>query len=177
MGTWGQTCHNTTTGSYQDTKMKLMILASLLSLAAADADAFYSSYGYGSYVSPLSYHHYPAPRLSAPLLRTFHASALPHVASSRSFPAVPAVPGVVAKTVQTAPAVIAKAAVVSQPPSADVPVVVSSQDEDKNFAFGYSNINSARHEEGNAYTGVAGSYTDGRTTVNYVADRFGFRRV
>ena len=69
----------------------------------------------------------------------------------------------------------------SQPPSADVPMVVStqyhSQDEDKNFAFGYSNINSARHEEGNAYTGVAGSYTDGRTTVNYVADRFGFRRV
>ena len=72
-----------------------------------------------------------------------------------------------------------QAAVVSQPASLAVPRVVSSQyhsqDEDKNFAFGYSNINSARHEAGNALTGVAGSYTDGRTTVNYVADRYGFR--
>ena len=70
---------------------------------------------------------------------------------------------------------------VSQPASPAVSRVVSrqyhSQDEDKNFAFGYSNINSARHEAGNAVTGVVGSYTDGRNTVNYVADRFGFRRV
>ena len=51
------------------------------------------------------------------------------------------------------------------------------QDEDKNFAFGYTNINSARHEAGNAYTGVVGSYTDGRNTVNYVADAYGFRRI
>ena len=51
------------------------------------------------------------------------------------------------------------------------------QDEDKNFSFGYSNINSARHEAGNAYTGVTGSYTDGRHTVNYVADVYGFRRI
>ena len=52
-----------------------------------------------------------------------------------------------------------------------------AQDEDKNFAFGYTNINSARHEAGNAYTGVVGSYTDGRNTVNYVADAYGFRRI
>ena len=48
----------------------------------------------------------------------------------------------------------------SPPASPAVPRVVSSQyhsqDEQKNFAFGYSNINSARHEAGNAYTGVAG---------------------
>ena len=80
--------------------------------------------------------------------------------------------------------VLLQAAVVSQPAQLASPAVTRvvssqyhSQDEDKNFAFGYSNINSARHEAGNAYTGVVGSYTDGRTTVNYVADRNGFRRV
>ena len=52
-----------------------------------------------------------------------------------------------------------------------------AQDEDKNFAFGYTNINSARQEAGNAYTGVTGSYTDGTNTVNYVADAYGFRHV
>merc|ERR1719348_723846 len=48
---------------------------------------------------------------------------------------------------------------------AAVPSVTSSQfhaqDEDKNFSFGYSNINSARQESGNALTGVVGSYSNG----------------
>merc|ERR550539_548103 len=164
--------------------MKLLVLASILALASAeadaeaDADSFYGSYGsygsYGPYRSVLAYP-YAARGFAAPLLRTFPAPSVRRVA---------AVPTVLTKTVQPAPSVIAQAAVpavVSQPASPAVPTVVSSQyhiqDENKNFAFGYSNINSARHEEGNAYTGVTGSYTDGRTTVNYVADRFGFRRV
>jgi len=54
-----------------------------------------------------------------------------------------------------------------------------AQDEDKNFSFGYSNINSAKQETGNAYGGVTGSYTytdeAGVHTVNYVADHLGFR--
>ena len=62
-----------------------------------------------------------------------------------------------------------------------VPSVTSSQyhsqDEDKNYSFGYSNINSARQESGNAYTGVVGSYSDGVRTYNYVADGLGFRHV
>merc|ERR1739847_210123 len=133
----------------------------------ADAEAFYGVYGPSLYYRP--HHPFTAPGFVAPpLLRTFPA---------------PSVRRVVTKTVQAAPApsLIAQAAVpavpaavVSQPASPAVPSVVSSQyhsqDEETNFAFGYSNINSARHEAGNAYTGVAGSYTDGRNTVNYVAD-------
>merc|ERR1712189_80170 len=62
---------------------------------------------------------------------------------------------------------------------AAVPSVTSSQfhaqDEDKNFSFGYSNINSARQESGNALTGVVGSYSNGHNTINYVADAYGYR--
>merc|ERR1711874_235029 len=159
-------------------KMKLLVLASILALASAeaDADSFYGSYSpYGSYGSSVLPYTYATRGYAAPLLSRFPAASVRRVA---------AVPEVLTKTVQPAPAVLAQAAapaVVSQPASLAVPRVVSTQyhtqDEDKNFAFGYSNINSARHEAGNAYTGVVGSYTDGRTTVNYVADRFGFRRV
>merc|ERR1712227_832817 len=78
------------------------------------------------------------------------------------------------------PAVAAVApAVVAEARAAAVPTIASSQyhsqDEDKNFSFGYSNINSARQESGNAYTGVVGSYSDGRNTINYVADQYGYR--
>merc|ERR1712198_69214 len=62
---------------------------------------------------------------------------------------------------------------------AAVPSVTSSQfhaqDEDKNFSLGYSNINSARQESGNALTGVVGSYSNGHNTINYVADAYGYR--
>lgn len=70
-------------------------------------------------------------------------------------------------------------------PAAPVPApVVSSQfaaqDEFGNTEFGYSNVNSQKHEVGNAYTGVSGSYqyvdAAGKLqTVNYVADALGFR--
>ena len=56
-----------------------------------------------------------------------------------------------------------------------------SQDEDGNFSFGYSNVNSARREVGNGRGGVRGSYSykdqAGTHTVEYVADRHGFRLV
>ena len=76
--------------------------------------------------------------------------------------AVPAVPGVEMKSV---------------PITTNSLVSSQYQDEDKKFAFGYTNLNSARHEEGNAYNGMVGSYRDGWNTVNYVADAFGFRRI
>ena len=49
------------------------------------------------------------------------------------------------------------------------------QDEFGNLNYGYSNLNVAKHEIGNAYTGVSGgySYVDANgqlQTVNYVAD-------
>merc|ERR1711981_1192189 len=56
----------------------------------------------------------------------------------------------------------------------------AAQDEFGNSQYGYSNLNSAKHEVGNAYTGVSGSYqyvdAAGKLqTVNYVADHLGFR--
>merc|ERR1712062_251310 len=129
-------------------KMKLLVLASILALASAeaDADAFYGSYSpYGSYGSSVLPYTYATRGFAAPLLNRFPAPTVRRVA------AVPE--EVLTKTVQPAPAVLAQAAVpavVSQPASLAVPRVVSTQyhtqDEDKNFAFGYSNINRARHE-------------------------------
>merc|ERR1719264_881658 len=81
--------------------------------------------------------------------------------------------------------VIAKAAPVAVAPApVAVPTPVSSQyqaqDEFGNTNYGYSNINSAKQEVGNAYTGVAGSYqyVDANNIpqrVDYVADDLGFR--
>merc|ERR1711874_815972 len=159
--------------------MKLLVLACLAALVSADAEAeadpyYLGSYGYGSYyrspvVSPYVYGRRYG--LSAPLQRTFvvrqpSAAPAPAIAQAQS-----SAPALLAKAVPANPAV----------PMATTNSLVSSQyhaqDEDKNFSFGYSNINSARHEAGNAYTGVTGSYTDGRHTVNYVADVYGFRRI
>jgi len=89
-----------------------------------------------------------------------------------------------------APAAVAPATVASYAAAAPViapavpaPAVSSqfqTQDEFKNTAYGYSNINSAKHEVGNAYGGVTGSYSyvDANgvlQTTNYIADGLGFR--
>ena len=82
----------------------LQVLASILAVASAeaDADAFYGSYG--SYGSVLPYT-YTTRGFPAPLLRNFAAPAVPHVA---------AVPAVVAKTLQPEPSVITKVGSLSQ---------------------------------------------------------------
>merc|ERR1711953_1575511 len=54
------------------------------------------------------------------------------------------------------------------------------QDEFGNYEYGYSNIHSMKHEAGNAYTGVSGTYSyvdpNGLTqTTNYIAGGLGFR--
>merc|ERR1712112_759897 len=99
-------------------------------------------------------------------------------AAGYATPIVAAAPAVAAvRTVAAAPVVAAAPAVAEV--RAAVPTVTSSQfhsqDEDKNYSFGYSNINSARQESGNALTGVVGSYSNGRNTINYVADAYGYR--
>merc|ERR1712055_1026132 len=91
-----------------------------------------------------------------------------------------------------APAAVAPATVATYAAAAPViapavpaPAVSSqfqTQDEFKNTAYGYSNINSAKHEVGNAYGGVTGSYSyvDANgvlQTTNYIADGLGFRVV
>merc|ERR1712062_501116 len=55
-----------------------------------------------------------------------------------------------------------------------------AQDEFGNIQYGYSNINSQKHETGNTYGGVSGSYSyvDANgvvQTTNYIADGLGFR--
>lgn len=55
-----------------------------------------------------------------------------------------------------------------------------AQDEFGNLNFGYANINSARHEAGNGYLGVTGSYqyvdANGKLqTTTYIADALGYR--
>merc|ERR1712142_605784 len=55
-----------------------------------------------------------------------------------------------------------------------------AQDEFGNLQYGYSNLNSVKHEVGNTYGGVSGgySYVDANgqlQRVEYVADGLGFR--
>ena len=74
--------------------------------------------------------------------------------------------------------------------AAPVPIVAAApttpssqfqaQDEFGNIQYGYSNINSQKHEVGNTYGGVSGSYSyvdaNGQVqTTNYIADALGFR--
>merc|ERR1712240_214524 len=173
--------------------MKVLILASALvacAYAEADADALYygayGAYGGAALGYPYAYARgyaagYAAPVVAAaPAVAAVRTVAAPVIA--KSAPLVAAAP-VVAKTapVVAAAPVVAKAAPVVAEVRAAVPTVTSSQfhsqDEDKNYSFGYSNINSARHESGNALTGVVGSYSDGFRTYNYVADGLGFRHI
>merc|ERR1711936_1369179 len=56
----------------------------------------------------------------------------------------------------------------------------AAQDEFGNTQYGFSNLNSQKHEVGNTYTGVQGSYSyvDANgvvQTTNYIADGLGFR--
>merc|ERR1712004_895015 len=86
-------------------------------------------------------------------------------------PVAAAAPATIAQTYAPAFAPVPAPAVSSQ---------FAAQDEFKNTHYGYSNLNSAKQESGNAFTGVAGSYqyVDANgvlQTVNYVADALGFR--
>jgi len=182
--------------------MKVLVVISALIAgicADADADALYGAYGaYGG--AALGYPYAYARGYARPAVAAAHVVAAPAVRTIAA-PAIAAVHTVAAPAVRTiaapavrtvaAPAVaavrtvaapvIAKAAPVVAEVRAAVPTVTStqfhSQDEEKNFAFGYSNINSARQESGNALTGVTGSYSDGFRTYNYVADGLGFRHI
>merc|ERR1711872_379744 len=160
----------------------MVVVSALIAGICADADAdalYYGSYGaYGGRALGYPYAYargYAAPAVAA--VRTVAAApvvAAPAVGTI----ATPAVATV--RTVAAAP-VIAKAVPVVAEVRAAVPTVTStqfhSQDEEKNYAFGYSNINSARQESGNALTGVTGSYSDGFRTYNYVTDGLGFRHI
>ena len=138
------------------------MVASLLAAAKAEA---YLPLGYNSYALNgafgLGYNGYAL------------GGALPYGAAPLAAAPIAAAPAVAAPAAVTA---------VLKTAAPAIPSVTSSQyragDELGNTAFGYSNINSARQEQGNA-AGVAGSYSfndeAGLHTVNYVADGLGFR--
>merc|ERR1712198_734045 len=168
--------------------MKYLIVLTVAALASCDpdAEALYSNY----YGAPLPYARLSAGygyAAAAPAIRTI---ARPAIAAPVAVQRTIAAPVAVQRTI-AAPAIaqvntiaapaIAQVNTIAAPVAqvqAAVPSVTSSQfhaqDEDKNFSFGYSNINSARQESGNALTGVVGSYSNGHNTINYVADAYGY---
>jgi hypothetical protein len=92
-------------------------------------------------------------------------------------------PVLAAKPVEVKAAPVA-APILAAPYAVAPPVAPSSQfqaqDEFGNLQYGYANINSQKHEVGNTYGGVSGSYSyvdaNGEVqTTNYIADHLGFR--
>merc|ERR1711953_334649 len=115
--------------------------------------------------------------LSAPL--TYGAAPIAYRTATAPVVTIKAAPVVTVKAAP-APAVTVKAA--PAPVNQATSTQFHAQDEFGNFQYGYSNINSQKHETGNIHTGVSGSYsyTDAHgigRTINYVADGLGFRHV
>jgi len=127
----------------------------------------YSGYGALPAVSYASAYSAPAHFAYGAEVTALNASPAPAVAYAAAPVIAEAVP---------AP-VIAKAAPIA--PLASHSSQYQAQDEQRNFAYGYQNINSAKQETGNAYGGVTGSYSyadeAGVHTTHYVADDMGFR--
>merc|ERR1712012_1175240 len=101
--------------------------------------------------------------LGAPL--TYGAAPIAYQTAAAPAPVV---------TVNAAPAPVVAA------PPANPSSQFQAQDEFGNLEYGYANINSQKHEVGNTYGGVSGSYSyvdaNGQIqTTNYIADGLGFR--
>merc|ERR1712156_676463 len=142
----------------QDTNIFIMKSFLLFTASLAVASAQYVHYGAGGY--------------------TYGAGAYPYVTGAYPY-AAGAYP-VVTTGATYAPTYTAP---VAAPAVAAAPAVTATQyhgqDELGNTQYGYSNINSAKHEVGNAH-GVQGtySYVDANgivQTTNYIADDLGFR--
>merc|ERR1739838_1239126 len=142
--------HRLATTKHNNMKVLILVCSLVASIyAEADADAFYGAYGtYGAYGgAALGYPYAYARGYAAPAFGAYRrVAAAPIVAA----PAVGTVRTVAAAPIVAAPAVHTVAAVHAAPVVAEVraavPTVTStqfhSQDEAKNYAFGYSNINS-----------------------------------
>jgi len=153
----------------------IAIIATLVVAALAEPEAYYGygssglGYGYGSgYGSGYGY----AGRQYGLVSSRPYAVSAPIVKSAPIVAQAPAVP-------VAAPVQYASTASVRAVPSAPSTSQYHKQDELANFEYGYDNVNSAAIQKGNAYTGVAGTYTvkhpaPGRT-ISYVADGLGFR--
>merc|ERR1712061_655890 len=157
-------------------KMKcIAIIATLVVAALAEPEAYYGygssglGYGYGSgYGAGYGY----AGRQHGLVSSRPYAVSAPIVKSAPIVAQAPAVP-------VAAPVQYASTASVRAVPSAPSTSQYHKQDELANVEYVYDNVNSAAIQKGNAYTGVAGTYTvkhpaPGRT-ISYVADGLGFR--
>merc|ERR1712156_925415 len=142
----------------QDTNIFIMKSFLLFTASLAVASAQYVHYGAGGYTYGAGA--YPYVTGAYP----YAAGAYPVVTTGATYAPTYTAP-VAAPTVAAAPAVTA--------------TQYHGQDELGNTQYGYSNINSAKHEVGNAH-GVQGtySYVDANgivQTTNYIADDLGFR--
>merc|ERR1712142_927203 len=154
-----------TLDNHNQAVLKMKAFVAVVAALCASAKAQYPFYPYAGY------HGYAGYGYGAGLPIAHAAYAPAAVAPAAIAPAT------VATYADAAP-VIAPAAIAAPAPS--VSSQFHSQDEFGNTAHGYANINSAKHEQGNGYLGVTGSYSyvDANgvlQTTNYIADGLGFR--
>merc|ERR1711962_1572708 len=159
------------------TMKSLLILATVLAVGHSEETkaAVVAPYHYGI---PGYYGGVAAPFVSGPIAAPVNYAYAPQTAYPYTYaPYAQAYAPVAAPVAAPSPVVAAAPAFV--PP-------VSSQfhagDEFGNSQYGYSNLNSAKHEIGNAFGQKSGSYQyvdpNGKLqTVTYVADELGFRTV
>merc|ERR1712142_154300 len=154
-----------TLDNHNQAVLKMKAFVAVVAALCASAKAQYPFYPYAGY------HGYAGYGYGAGLPIAHAAYAPAAVAPAAIAPATVA-------TYAAAAPVIAPAAIAAPAPS--VSSQFHSQDEFGNTAHGYANINSAKHEQGNGYLGVTGSYSyvDANgvlQTTNYIADGLGFR--
>merc|ERR1711894_460655 len=140
----------------------------------------------GSYTLPFSFAQQRTKPIMNPLIlltACVAASQAQYIAAPYGLGA-PLTYGAAPIAYQTAAAPAPVVTVNAAPVVAAAPLNPSSQfqaqDEFGNIQYGYSNINSQKHETGNTYGGVSGSYSyvDANgivQTTNYIADGLGFR--
>lgn len=167
----------------------IALLTSFVVMALAEPEPFFGlGWGYAGFGLPISRYagaYGPGPFNSLPYAYgNTHITSTPIVqpAPVAALPVQPAPVAAVPVAVPTAiPAVspYVTTASVRTLPSAPSTIQFHKQDEFGNYEYGYDNVNSAKHEVGNAHVGVRGSYTVkdvyGHRTINYVADALGFR--
>merc|ERR1712223_2005214 len=137
---------------------------------------------------PFSFAQNTSPTMNAFILLTVcvaasQAQILAHPYGAYGYPAAGAIPYGLAPQVVAAPQVTVNAApapIVAAAAPLNPSSQFQAQDEFGNIQYGYSNINSQKHEVGNTYGGVSGSYSyvDANgvvQTTNYIADALGFR--
>merc|ERR1712142_322397 len=133
-----------TLDNHNQAVLKMKAFVAVVAALCASAKAQYPFYPYAGY------HGYAGYGYGAGLPIAHAAYAPAAVAPAAIAPATVA-------TYAAAAPVIAPAAIAAPAPS--VSSQFHSQDEFGNTAHGYANINSAKHEQGNGYLGVTGSYS------------------